>query len=150
MIQEKRKSFALDVVGLKCLLDIQVGILCKSTIQAFMERIGVRHRYLGVFNMYVVLRPCKRMWFPREKCREKVLEAKLHYCQFEGVMSKSLRRIRIGFRIESVEGLSLQRRGNNSQIVMRDRKMVTSIDTDRFVYLDKGVVFSVSLNEITG
>lgn len=49
----------------------QVEILCKSTVQAFLEKTGARERYLGVLNMYVVLRPCKRIWFSREKCRER-------------------------------------------------------------------------------
>lgn len=50
-------------------------------------------------------------------------------------MSKNLRRIRVGFRIESVERLSLQRTGNNSQIVINESpREVVTIDTERFVY----------------
>lgn len=51
---------------LKCLLHIQVEILHKSTIQAFMDRAG-SDKYLGVTSMYVLLRPWKWMQFPRGK-----------------------------------------------------------------------------------
>lgn len=55
-------------------------------------------------------------------------------------MSKNLRSIRES-RIQnrSIERLSFQTSGNNSQIVMRDGKQVVGRVADRLVYLDMGV-----------
>lgn len=68
-------------------------------------------------------------------------------------MNKNLRRIRVGFRIESVERLSLQRTGNNSQIVINESPQRSCDYRYRKIcifWIREFVIFSVCLNEITG
>lgn len=72
--------------------------------------------------MYVLLRPWKWMQFPRGRVQvEKSQESDYIITNFYSVVSKNLRRIRESMiQNRSVEGLSFQESGNNSQIVKRE------------------------------